>query len=135
MFIRRVVLVLGVLVTLLGLSQTVAASWWLRIMPSMMAPRGMRILGIVALLIGIVLVDAALRRAVGLRLFVAIIGILMLFGGAILLLNPTPIHTIWVSFMSRPHESLMTLTRVAGLFRAAIGVLLVYAATKVIHTR
>jgi hypothetical protein len=130
MIIRRIVLVLGAVVVLIGLSQVFAASWWLKVMPGMMAPHGMRILGGVALLVGVVLLDAAVRRAVGLRPFVLIIGILMLFGGAILLFNPGAMHTFWASWMNRPHESQMTMTWIAGLVRAAIGILLVYAATR-----
>jgi hypothetical protein len=130
MLIRRIVLVLGVLVVLIGLSQVLAASWWLRIMPGMMGSHGMRILGIVALLIGAVLVDAWIRRAVGLRPFVLVIGALMLVGGVVLLINPGTMNAMWASFMNRPHESQMTMTWIAGLVRAAIGALLVYAATK-----
>jgi len=130
MIIRRIVLVLGVLVVVLGLSQVVAASWWLRIMPGIMGPHGMRILGVVALLIGIVLVDAGVKHAVGLRAFVLVIGALMLVGGVVLLVNPGMMNAFWASWMSRPHGSQMTMTWIAGLIRAVIGVLLVYAATK-----
>lgn len=135
MIMRRVVLVLGALVLALGLSQVFAASWWLRIVPAMLAPHGLRIAGVIALLIGLVLVDAALLKEVGLRWFVVLIGALMLVGGVALLFSPNAMSAYWTSFASRPHASQMTITWVAGIFRAIIGLLLIWAATKAAGTR
>ena len=131
MMIRRIVLLIGALIALIGLSQIAAAHWWLRMMPWIMAPPHLRVLGIVALVVGAVLTIAAVRRAVCLRLFVLILGILMLLGGAVMLVAPGMMRdTVYAYFLNRPHESLVKMAYAGGLARTLIGAALVYAATK-----
>ena len=136
MVLRRIVLIVGALVVLIGLSQVVATSWWLGIVPSLLSVEGLRILGIAALAIGIVLTLAAMRRLVGLQPFVLALGVLMLLGGAALVITPAQMR-VWAYgfFLNQPHSSRVTMTWMAGLVRAAIGVLIMYAATRPgVHT-
>ncbi|MDO8585881.1 MAG: hypothetical protein Q7T82_02470 [Armatimonadota bacterium] len=131
MVLRRIVLIVGALVALVGLSQVAAVSWWLRVMPSILSAQGLRIVGVVALAIGIVLTLAAVRRLVGLRPFVLILGVLMTLGGVALLINPAGMRdSVYGFFLNRPHGSQVTMTWVAGLIRAAIGIAIIYAATR-----
>ena len=134
MIVRGIVLVIGVFVALIGLSQIAAAHWWLRIMPWIMQAPHLRILGVVALLIGLVLTLAARRRVVGLRAFVMVLGILMLLGGAMLLVCPVVMKdTIYAYFMDRPHDSLLRMAYAGGATRLMVGIALLWSATRAKH--
>jgi len=131
MVIRRIVLVIGALIALIGLSQIAAANWWLRIMPSIMQTRELRILGIAALVVGVVLTFAGIRRLVGLWGFVLVLGVLMLVGGAVMLLNPAWIKdTVNPYFLNRPHNALIQMAWAGGAARVLIGALLISAASR-----
>jgi hypothetical protein len=131
MITRWIVLIIGAFVALLGLSQIAAASWWLRIMPVIMGARDMRILGLVALIVGAVLIFAAARRVVELRAFVYVLGVLMLVGGALMLIDPAMIRDrVYSAFMSRPYGSQIVMARVGGLVRSVFGIALIWAVAK-----
>lgn len=131
MITRRVVLILGALIALMGVSQILAASWWLRIMPSIMDVKDLRIFGIVALAMGIILTYAAVKRLVGLRIFVLVLGILMLVGGTVLLVNPVMLRdNVYASILSRPYSSQLMFAWLGGAFRTLIGLALILAVTK-----
>jgi hypothetical protein len=132
MVLRRIVLPIGVLVLILGLSQVVAAQWWLRVMPSILTLPSLRIFGVVALLMGIALLAAAVRREVSLRIFVLILGVLMLLGGVAMLACPAAMREVVNSFfLSRPHSSQLIMTMVFGVVRAIVGALLICSASKI----
>jgi hypothetical protein len=131
MVLRWIVLIIGVLVLLLGVSQIFWASWWLSILPSVMALQTLRILGIVALVIGVTLTLAAARRAVGLRILVYILGLLMLISGIALVIDPMFMkNTVYSFFLNKEPGPQMMLTRIGGVIRALIGAALIYAAAR-----
>ena len=132
MVLRRIVLLIGVLVLILGLSQVVAAQWWLRVMPSILTLPSLRINGVVDLMMGIALLAAAARREVSLRIFLLILGVLSLLGGVAMLACPAAMREAVNSFfLSRPHSSQLTMTMVSGVVRAIVGALLIYSASKI----
>ena len=126
---RVLVMVIGALIALVGLSQIVAAPWWLGVLPSIMDARNTLIFGVVAIVVGIILVVAVLQRAVAWRPFVLVLGLLMLLGGLALTLNPgTMRHILYMSVLSHPQKAQLAVTTVGGVIRAVIGLLLIYAA-------
>lgn len=131
MVIRSLVFVIGILIVVIGVSQMAAANWWIDIMPKLMQPMNLQILGIIALVIGLILTTAALRHLVSLRPLVLVLGILMCLGGILLLANPCGAgETVRAMILSRPHEAQALMAQVGGLVRALIGVALIYAGSK-----
>ena len=132
MVLRRIVLLIGVLVLILGLSQVVAAQWWLRVMPSILTLPSLRINGVVDLMMGIALLAAAARREVSLRIFVLILGVLMLVDGVAMLAWPAAMREAVNSlFLSLPHSFQLTMTMVHGVVWGIVGALLIYSASKI----
>ena len=132
MVLRRIVLPIGVLVLILGLSQVVAAQWWIRVMPSILTLPSLRIFGVVDLLMGTALLAAAVRREVSLRIFVLILGVLMLLDGVARLACPAAMREAVNSFfLGRPHSSQLIMIMVRGVVRAIVGALLIYSASKI----
>jgi uncharacterized protein YjeT (DUF2065 family) len=132
MVLRRIMLLIGVLVLIQGLSQVVAAQLWLRVMPSILTLPSLRIFGVVALLMGIALLAAAVKREVSLRIFVLILGVLMLVDGVAMLAWPAAMREAVNSlFLSLPHSSQLTMTMVRGVGKAIVGALLIYSASKI----
>ena len=129
MVLRGFVILVGVLIVIIGLSQVITPAWWLNsIMPALMGLPALRIIGIVAIVIGGLFTLAVLRGVVGLRLFVLILGLLMLVGGIVIVFDPILMKNgVYAFFLNRGTGAQLTATRVAGIFRTLIGIALVYA--------
>ena len=133
MVIRRIVRVLGAVIGLVGVSQIIWADWWLGVTRSVVETPGLRFIGLLVLAIGAVLAYAGFRRVVGLGLFVAIIGLLTLLGGALMLLNFALMKDFTALVLNRSQGFQVFWMRSAGIVRLAVGIALVYAAMRPEH--
>lgn len=131
MIIRRIIIILTALVVALGVSQVVAAPWWVGVLPSLMGPALLVVFGVIGLLYGGLLLVAVAERLVGLRLFVAIIGVLSMAGGILALAGPGLVRDLANALITqRVHGFQMFVLWVGGAARVIIGVLVLWAITK-----
>lgn len=127
MLLRGFVVLIGLIIAIVGISQAIAPGWWLTsLMPIIMGIAVLRVIGIVVIVIGGLLVLAALSRAVGLSLYVLILGLLMLVIGILLLVDPGLIKSGLEAFIVNRGTGLVA-TRVAGVIRLLLGIALMYA--------
>lgn len=129
MVIRRIVFALGLLAVIVGLSQTAFPSWWIGVSPKLVASTALCVgWGLFAGIVGVALIVAALRRLVGLGLFVLILGGLMLAGGVTFVVHPAFARDIVGAFVVNPAPSLrIAITFGAGVVRVILGALLLFA--------
>ncbi|MCL5103491.1 MAG: hypothetical protein M1133_05175 [Armatimonadetes bacterium] len=131
MIIRRIIIILTALVVAVGVSQLVAPSWWAEIVPNMLESPWSTVFGVIALLYGGLLLVAVAERLIGLRLFVAVIGLLSMAGG-IVMLAATGLAQDLVNALitNRAHGFQIIVVWVSGLARTIIGVLVLWAITE-----
>lgn len=131
MAIRRIVAFLSVLVVIIGLSQLVAASWWADAVNRVVSSLWLVAFGIIALLYGGLLLIVVAERQIGLRLFVAIIGVLTLAGGVMMLVAPEFARDLVnAMIVQRSRGFQVFLVSASGLARMVIGLLILYAFVK-----
>lgn len=134
MAIRRIVGFLGVLICLVGLAEVMFPEWARIATDYIVAPTWLRLSGVFGMAMGIVLVIAALKRLVGLRLFVLILGVYSIAVSLVVFVGPALIQDlINALFLYRTPEFQLTMLWISGLMRIAIGAALLYAAAKPPH--
>lgn len=75
MILRRIVVVIGLVVLLVGLTEIVLPAQMIAFVESLMRPVVLRGLGAFEFILGVVLIAAAVKRVVRFRVFVLILGI------------------------------------------------------------
>ena len=131
MIIRRIIIILTALVVALGVSQVVAAPWWVGVVPNMVGSAWLVVFGVIGLLYGGLLLVAVAERLVGLRLFVAIIGVLSMAGGILALAGPGLVRDLANALITqRAHGFQMFVLWMSGTARVIIGLLVLWAITK-----
>lgn len=132
---RRWVVVFGVLIGLAGLMEILIPEWTIswalglyRIVPIVIA-------GLVGVAIGVVLVVAGVKRQVGLRTFVIVLGAIFIALSLLAIVEPGLIRDLGFALLLRRSWGFQLMVLwVTGLLRIAIGCALVYAAAKAPRT-
>jgi hypothetical protein len=126
---RAAVLIVGVLVFLVGLSEVVAGQWWIGPAKSMAASPAVRWFGIVGVAIGVVMLLAAHRRLVGLRSFITLLGLMMVVFSAHYLVDPDFWNRVMAdAFLDRSVAVQTRFLVIQGLIRMVVGAAVVCAA-------
>lgn len=129
MVLRRIILIFGVLLILLGVSQLLFADWWI-VVPG--AVRGsafaLFLIGLLAVAIGGVFLVATVTRLVGLLIFMLIVGAIVLAEGVVVLVSPDIMRDLLDALvLNRAHAFQVVAIWISGLIRIALGVAIVYA--------
>jgi hypothetical protein len=131
MVIRRIVGVLGAVIVLVGLAEIVFPDWTRVATEYLVVPTWLRLLGVLGAAIGIVFVVVAVKRLVGLRLFVLILGIYEILGSLALFAAPALFRDlIDALYLNRTPEFQLTVLWLSGLLRIGLGAALLYAVAK-----
>jgi uncharacterized protein YjeT (DUF2065 family) len=131
MVLRRIVAVLALLIILVGLMEIIFPEWALIATESLVGLVLLRLMGVLGLAIGVVLVVAAAKRLVGLRLFVLIAGLYVIVAGLVVFVSPPLIRDlIDAIFLNRSPAFQLTMLWATGLLRIGIGAALLYAFAK-----
>lgn len=131
MAIRKILLVIGILITIVGLSQLVFVRWWVEHLPRLIESPSFYIWGLVPLLFGVVLLIGVLERAVGQRPLLAIISVISIIGGATMVAQPKFSKDIVDAiFGNRSHSIQLLVVAMGGLVRTLIGVVILWALAK-----
>lgn len=128
MILRRVVMVIGLVVVLVGLTEIIIPAQMLDFTDMLMRPVVIRLLSVVELALGVILIVAALKRLVRLRTFVLILGIYLAVLSVVLFAAPYfLIDMVNAILLYRPHGVQMTVLWASGLLRIALGGALLWA--------
>jgi hypothetical protein len=131
MVTRKIVLGAAVLLILVGLSQLIVSKWWLEKAKALVDSNYLHLWGLIGVVLGVVLLLAVLERAVGLRLFVAILALLNLGVGLAILVSPQFFRDLaYAVVFDRSPGIRVFVMYVGGILRVTIGALLIYAAIK-----
>jgi len=131
MILRRVVMVIGLVVVLVGLTEIIIPAQMLDFTDMLMRPVVIRLLSVVELALGVILIVAALKRLVRLRTFVMILGVYLAVLSAVLFAAPYfLIDMVNAILLYRPHGVQMTVLWASGLLRIALGGALLWATAR-----
>lgn len=127
--LRGIVLIFGLILIVIGISQPFFTNFWYKVSQNIVeSPTNERIAGAVAVIFGVVLIVAAIKRAVAVPGLVFVLGLIMLIPGIIILIRPDFIAAATTdSFLNRPPHERRLVLLFSGLIRAIIGVILVAA--------
>ena len=124
-------MVIGILTLLAGLMVIIFQARSLSAANAMMHPDVIRTAGVLGAAIGAILIAAALKRAVGLRLFVLMFGVYMLVVCAVVFAAPDlMIDLVNALLFKRSSGAQSTVLWLGGLLRIAIGGALLWAAAR-----
>ena len=128
MLLRKIILILAVLILLTGISQLVFMSWWSNVMQAFTNLTTLRLLGLVAVFMGGAILLGAVRRLVGLRLFMGILGAYVLASGFVLLASPGLMSDLVCAlFVKRGSAFRVMILLFGGAIRIVIGGAMLYA--------
>lgn len=131
MVLRKIVAVVGAVVVLVGLAEIVLPHQMINLTDAMMHPVTIRILSVVELVLGAVLIAAALRRTVGLRTYVLILGIWLIIVGFVMFAAPLfVIDLVYALLLNRVHGAQLVILWASGLVRIVLGAALLWAGIK-----
>lgn len=129
MILRKIVAVIGAVVVLVGLAEIVLPAQMIALTDAMMHPVTIRVLGVLELVIGVVLLAAALRRVVGLRTYVLVLGIWLIVVAVVMFAAPYfLIDLIYAMLLNRAHSVQLGVLWASGLVRILLGSALIWAA-------
>lgn len=132
MVIRWLIGIVAALIVLLGASQIAFPHWWLAKTGLVMASPLLRFSGLFMIVVAVLLIVAYVKKQVGLRLFVLILGIYLLLAGITILVAPSVLRDL-VERLILSHAATVIWT--AGLVRVVLGGALLYAVTRLPRNR
>ena len=128
---RKVLYVLAALVIVVGLSQFVYPGWWMQRMSEWVDASWFALLGFLALIFGVLVILGVLLHMMALRGFFLVLGLLTLIVGGVMLASPALMRDFcYAVFLNRSSGYQFVMTRVAGLARMAVGLVMLYALIK-----
>lgn len=128
---RRSVVLIGLLVVLAGLTEIILPEWSIFLAHGLFRVVPIVIAGIVGLVIGLVLLAAASRRLVGLRLFVMVVGGVAIALGLVAIAEPGLVKDLGYALLLRRSWGFqLAVLWTTGILRILLGGALVYAAMK-----
>lgn len=114
---------------MVGLAGIVFPARMLGLIQSLMQPAAIRLLGAGELVLGAVMIVAALRRLVGLRTFVIVLGAWVVTAGMFAFAGPEfLIDMVNAVLLLRPRGFQLTVLWASGLLRIVLGGALIWAA-------
>jgi len=129
MALRVIVAVLGLLIVLVGLMEIVAPDQILVFSQSLMRTNVVRWLGVVELVLGVVLIVAALRRAVGLTTFVLLMGSYLVVLSVVMFVAPGRlVDIVRASVVDASPGAQIAVLWMSGLLRILLGSALFWGA-------
>ena len=128
MLLRKIILILAVLILLTGISQLVFMSWWSNVIEAFANHLALRLVGLLAVFMGGAILLGAVRRLVGLRLFMIILGAYVLASGFVLLANPGLMSDLFRTFfLNRGSAFRIMVLLFGGTVRIVVGGAMLYA--------
>ncbi len=119
---------MAVVLVLVGASQVVFARWWASWSQATAASPSFYMWGLPAILFGVLLLLGVLEGAICLRGLMAVLALLAVGAGALMLAKPSIVQGFLDSMVYERSAGFQGfVVRVAGLLRAVIGLLMVYA--------
>lgn len=127
--LRTLVLILGLILIVIGVSQPIFADFWYCASKSIVQSAACeRIAGAFAVIFGLALILAAVNRVVAIPGLVFVLGVIMFLPGIYILFRPDIIAVMTNNaFLNRPSGERRLVLLYAGIIRAIIGVVLVAA--------
>jgi len=133
MIVKRIILVIGVLSALVGLTQLAFVFWWLEVFRYILFSftGWLPAIGVLAIIIGCVMLIAAAERLVLLRGLFVVLGIIELLVGILAALNPTMMRDLAQALVLNRQAAFQVFEVWAGgAVRVIIGGLLIYAVVR-----
>lgn len=131
MALRRLVGVVGIIVLLVGLGEIVFPAQVLSLTESMMRPAILRLIGAFELVLGVLLVAAAIRREVRLQPLVLILGIWLIVVSAVMFAAPEFLMDLTNAILLyRPKGFQIAVLWASGLLRIVLGGALIWASLR-----
>ena len=131
MIVRKIILAIGVLSALVGLTQLAFASWWLQVFPDILFSSWLPAIGVLAIIIGCVMLIAAAERLVLLRGLFVVLGIIELVVGILATVNPTMMRELAQALVLYRQPAFQVFEAWAGgAVRVILGVVIIYAVVR-----
>lgn len=135
MVLRRIVTLIGILIGLAGLTEILFPVWTINMAIRLYSSVPLRIAGVIGLAMGVVLVIAAIKKQVGLRGFVLVLGGIFMLFSVVAVAEPGLVRDLGFALVIRRSWGFqLAILWITGLIRFAIGGTLLYAATKAAHS-
>ena len=127
--LRGLVLVLGVLVILVGVSLVIMPGWWLNMVKTSVDTSSIRLWSIAGIVFGVILLLAAAAREISMIWLMGIIGAISLVFGLVMIIEPSLFRS-WTDtmFFNRPPHTQIMMAVIGGLVRIVLGALMIVAA-------
>ncbi|MGI6294643.1 MAG: hypothetical protein ACOX3G_00990 [Armatimonadota bacterium] len=131
MVLRKITGVIGLVILVIGLMEVVLVNANLAMSQAIADLPWLRLLGIIAFAVGVVLVSAAAARQVGLRIFVWVFGIYEIIAGLVIFFGPEIIRDLFDALIfNRSSGFQIFMFWTTGLIRCGLGIALIYAAMR-----
>lgn len=131
MVIRGLVYVFAVIAILVGISLLIFPFWWVDTALILVNSSWYYLIAATTAIFGGVLLIAAIRRLVGLRIFVGILGAIILIVSLIYLANlDIAQNMVNALLLQRPRSYQLVIMLFGGIIRIGIGIALLYALAK-----
>ncbi len=131
MVLRKITGVIGLVILVIGLMEVVLVNANLAMSQAIADLPWLRLLGIIAFAVGVVLISAAAARQVGLRIFVWVFGIYEVIAGLVIFFGPEIIRDLFDALIfNRSSGFQIFMFWMTGLIRSGLGIALIYAAMR-----
>ena len=129
MILRKLVLLIGLIILALGLSQVIFAHWWARVALELVSAPTIYYFVAFAFAAGIIFVAAGWKKQVMFRWFFIVLGVILLFFSVWIMVEPGMWGALTRTMITnRPEAGRVAVVMAAGLIRALIGMFIIYAA-------
>ena len=126
--LRNAVAIIGTIGLSVGFAQFIRPATWPLIVRSLVVSEYVTTCGLVAIVVGLVLLVAGVRHLVRLPLFVIIVGGCAVIVGTIMFVYPGVARNfIWEMYLGKGHFAQIAITIGGAAVRMAVGGLLLYA--------
>lgn len=131
MIVKKIIFAIGVLSALVGLTQLAFVFWWLQVFPYILVTGWLAAFGILAIIIGCVMLIAAAEKLVLLRGLFVVLGIIELMVGILAALNPSMMRDLAQALvLNRSLAYQIFAVWIGGVVRVILGVLIIYAVVR-----
>ena len=128
MVIRDILIAIGLLMILVGISQFVLGTWWNGVSRKIIDSTRLRILGLIGLLIGGLFVYAAVEAVVNLHWYFWFLGLWSIVFSLVIIINPAFARRYSESvYLDRPRNEQLRFLYILGLIRILLGAIILYA--------
>ena len=127
MIIKDILIAIGLLIFVVGVSEFIVSSWWIEAARKLFRSTSYRWLGLVALFIGLTLVYAAALSLVNLRWIIWFLGLISVFASLAILVVPGYMRSYSEKvFLNKPRNEQLRFLWITGFIRIVFGAIILY---------